>query len=167
MAVEQNCSFIAEGNKKFRFRAAAIIIENGHVLMATNERAGYYYSIGGAVHVGELAKDAAEREAFEETGVHYKVDRLLVVHEVFFKDKSNSILNKYFSHEVSFYFLMKPRGTMQLPPHKSICIDGVEKVAWLPLERYKEYNAFPAFFSDLLINIPDHVVHLETKEVDF
>ena len=55
--MEYNCG-IKKDNKWFRYRAAAIIVEDGCVLFAGNEREDYYYSIGGAVHMGETAKEA-------------------------------------------------------------------------------------------------------------
>ena len=54
----------------FRYRATAIILHDGKVLMARNETSPYYYSIGGGVHHGESAIDAVKREVLEETGVH-------------------------------------------------------------------------------------------------
>jgi len=73
--MEYDCGFTRQ-DKWFRYRAAAIIIEDGCVLMVGNERESYYYSVGGGVHMGETAEDAVKREVFEETGVHYEVDRL-------------------------------------------------------------------------------------------
>jgi len=52
--MEYDCGFTND-NKWFRYRAAAIIVENGCVLFAGNEKDDYYYSIGGAVHMGETA----------------------------------------------------------------------------------------------------------------
>ena len=46
-----------------RYRAAAIIIEEGCVLMAYSPQDNYYYSIGGGVHLGETSREAAAREA--------------------------------------------------------------------------------------------------------
>ena len=83
--MEHNCGF-TENNKWFRYRAAAIIVEDGYVLFAGNEKDDYYYSIGGAVHMGETAEDAVKREVFEETGIHYEIDLLAVIHENFFND---------------------------------------------------------------------------------
>ena len=81
-----NCGFIDE-NRWFRYRAAAIIVEDGCVLFAGNENEDYLYSIGGAVHMCETAEDAVKREVLEETGVEYAVDHLAVIHENFFNEK--------------------------------------------------------------------------------
>ena len=82
--MEYNCFFTNDG-KWFRYRAAAIIVEEGCILFAKNEIDDYFYSIGGAVHMGETAEGAVKREVFEETGVEYDVDHLAIIHENFFK----------------------------------------------------------------------------------
>ena len=96
-----DCGFTKENNW-FRYRAAAIIIEDDCVLFAGNEHEDYYYSIGGGVHMGERAEDAVIREVFEETGVHYEIDRLAVIHENFFHENSG-ILKGLNCHEISFF----------------------------------------------------------------
>ena len=99
--MEHNCCF-TEGNKWFRYRAAAIIVEDGCVLFAGNEIDDYYYSIGGGVHMGETAEDAVKREVLEETGIAYEVDRLAVIHENFFNESTGS-LHGLDCHEIAFY----------------------------------------------------------------
>lgn len=64
---EFDCGF-TRGDKLFRYRAGAIIIEDGCVLFVGNATENYLYSIGGGVHLGETAEDALVREVFEETG---------------------------------------------------------------------------------------------------
>ena len=54
MKKEYNCGF-TEDNKWFRYRAAAIIVEDGYVLFAGNDKDDYFYSIGGGVHMGSFA----------------------------------------------------------------------------------------------------------------
>ena len=98
-----NCGFTKE-DKWFRYRAAAIIVENGCVLFAGNANTDYLYSIGGAVHAGETSEDAVIREVYEETGVHYEIDRLAVIHENFFNEDIE-LLKGLDCHEISFYFL--------------------------------------------------------------
>ena len=63
-----DCGF-TKGNRWFRYRAAAVIVEDGCVLFAENDRDNYLYSVGGAVKMGETAEEAVQREVFEETGV--------------------------------------------------------------------------------------------------
>lgn len=78
-----DCGFTKENNW-FRYRAGAIIVEDDCILLAGNKIDDYLYSIGGGVHLGEKAEDAVVREVFEETGVHYEIDHLAVIHENFF-----------------------------------------------------------------------------------
>ena len=149
---ENDCSIRGEG-LWFRYRACGLIIEDGCVLFAGNNTEDYYYSVGGAVHVGDTAEDAAVREVFEETGVRYEVDRLAFVHENFFPGRNVPVC-----HEVALYFLMKPRGTQELHPHGTSF--GVpETMHWLPIEHLREYRAFPAFLADYL-PVPPGVTHI-------
>ena len=107
-----DCGFTRENNW-FRYRAAAIIIEDDCILFVGNEVENYYYSVGGGVHMGESASDAVLREVYEETGIHYEIDRLAIIHENFFNQHEGSLkgLN---CHEICFYFLMKPKGNQKL-----------------------------------------------------
>lgn len=150
------------GGKWFRYRAAAIIIENDCVLFAHNESDDYYYSVGGGVHMGETAEQAVEREVFEETGIHYEIDRLAFIHENFFD--GSGTLDGLKCHEIAFYFLMKPRGTTDLNCD-SYTTQGVkETMHWLPIERLSDYKAYPLFLRDKIQNIGQAVEHIVTGE---
>ncbi|MGI5900529.1 MAG: NUDIX hydrolase [Christensenellales bacterium] len=52
-----DCSY-QNADGYFRLRAAAIIIEEGHDLMAKNPKDPYYYAVGGGIYLNESAKDA-------------------------------------------------------------------------------------------------------------
>ena len=155
--MEHNCAFTEE-NRWFRYRAAAIIVEDGCVLFAGNEKEDYYYSIGGAVHVGETAEDAVRREVMEETGVAYEVDRLAVVHENFFDDNTGSLRGLH-CHEIALYFLMKPRGTKEL--HSDSYTMGVrETMHWIPIGEIGRHKAFPSFMKDYLSSEHSGIEHI-------
>jgi len=159
--MEHNCAFTEE-NRWFRYRAAAIIVEDGCVLFAGNEKEDYYYSIGGAVHVGETAEDAVRREVMEETGVAYEVDRLAVVHENFFDDNTGSLRGLH-CHEIALYFLMKPRGTKEL--HSDSYTMGVrETMHWVPIDEIGRRKAFPSFMKDYLRSGHSGIEHIITDE---
>lgn len=154
--MEHNCAFV-DGKIKFRYRAAAVIIENGSILMNTCDQTDYYYSIGGAVHIGEKAEDAVVREVFEEAGIKCEIERLLFVHENFFNE------NGFENHEISFYYLMKPIKSQQVIMKSNSC--GLQEYpCWIPIDDLSKYNAFPSFFKSKLQKIPNNIEHIITDE---
>ena len=156
-----DCGFRKENNW-FRYRAAAIIVENGCVLFAGNQHEDYYYSIGGGVHMGETAEEAVKREVFEETGVNYEIDYLAVIHENFF-DESNGTLKGLNCHELSFYFMMKPRGTQELNSD-SYTFGVKEEMHWIPIEELDKHKASPSFLKDYLSREHSGIEHIVTDE---
>jgi ADP-ribose pyrophosphatase len=112
--------------------------------------------------MGEKAEDAVAREVLEETGVKYEIDRLAVLHENFFNDNSGT-LKDLDCHEISLYFLMKPRGTKEL--HSDSYTFGVkEKMHWIPIRDLDKYKAFPSFLKDYLSREHDGIEHIVTDE---
>lgn len=152
---------ITTGTNWFRYRAAAIIIEDGCVLLAGNETADYFYSVGGGVHMGEMAEDAVIREVYEETGVRYEIDRLAFIHENFFKGDGS--IKGMDCHEIAFYFLMKPRGTQELNSN-SYGIEGKEFMHWIPISELENYKAYPTFFREKLLHLSDSIEYIVTIE---
>ena len=159
--MKYDCGFTKEKNW-FRYRAAAIIVEDDCVLFVGNEKEDYLYSVGGGVHMGETAEEAVRREVLEETGVDYEIDHLAVIHENFFVGDSG--LKGFDCHEVAFYFLMKPRGTKELHC-ESVTQDGVkEEMHWIPIKELENYRAYPTFLKEVLGKLDEGIVHIVTDE---
>lgn len=161
LAEQRRDCFILRDGYWFRMRAAAVILHDGCVLMAKNERDPYYYSVGGAVLLGESLEDAVRREVLEETGVMMEIDRLLFIHENFFPGEQGLQC-----HEVAFYYLMKPSVGMTLHADSHSMHGFREHVLWLPLAAYGQYNAYPRFFKDRLDPLPAMPQHICTREGD-
>lgn len=156
-----DCGFTKENNW-FRYRSGAIIVEKGCVLLVGNANEDYLYSVGGGVHHGETAENAVKREVYEETGVHYEIERLAVIHENFFNENMGTLKGKE-CHEISFYFLMKPRGTQEL--HSNSYTFGVkEEMHWIPIEELDKYKAFPSFLKEYLSKEHSRIEHIVTDE---
>ncbi|MEB3429294.1 NUDIX hydrolase [Citroniella saccharovorans] len=161
--MEYDCGF-KKGNKWFRYRAAAIIVEDDCVLFAGNEVDDYYYSIGGGVHLGETSEEAVKREVFEETGVSYEIDHLAVIHENFFIGSSD--LEGVDCHEIAFYYMMKPKGNKNLKS-QSLTMGGVkESMRWIAINDLDKYNAYPSFMKEYLRSKHSGVEHIITDERD-
>ena len=135
-------------NKIFRYRASGIIIEDGCLLLAQSPHLPYLYSVGGGVHVDETAEQAAVREVQEETGMIYEIDRLAFISERFVNNE----------HRLSFYFLMKPRGTKALN-----VTSNDEKMVWIPMNKLDEYEISPAWYKTELLNISNEIKYFVGK----
>ncbi len=156
-----DCCF-TNGNQWFRYRVGAIIVEDGCVLLVGNSNENYLYSVGGGVHHGETAESAIKREVFEETGVNYEIDRLAVIHENFFNENSGT-LKGLECHEISFYYLMKPRGTKETNSN-SVTHGAKEEMRWVEIENLDKIKAFPVFLKDYLQKRPSGLVHIVSDE---
>lgn len=159
---EYDCCLTINDNW-FRYRAAAIIIEDGCLLLAGNSKEDYYYSVGGGVHMNETAEDAVIREVFEETGVHYSIDRLAVIHENFWNG-SGAYDNGLKCHEIAFYYLMKPRGTKILHSSSYTSFGDKESMYWIPLEDFDNHTIYPSFLKDYLISQKEGIQHIITDD---
>lgn len=155
----EDCGFVRD-NKWFRFRAAAIIIENNCLLLASNKNTPYYYSIGGGVRLGETAEEAILREVYEETGVHYEIDHLAFIQENFFTE--GGAYTGLQCHEISLHFSMKPRNTQKLNSDSS-CYEGQEFMNWIPLSELKNTKFYPSFWAEKLPHLSTIVEHIVTR----
>ena len=159
--MEHNCAII-DDKKTFRYRAAAIIVEENCVLFARNEVDDYYYSVGGAVHMGETSEEAVKREVFEETGVRYEVDHLAVIHENFFIGTSG--LRGVNFHEVTFYYIMKPMGKRDFTSESTTMAGVKETMLWVPIDELDKCKAYPTFMKEFLRSEHNGVEHIITDE---
>lgn len=126
------------------------LIHNNKILFVKNSVGGYFYVIGGGVHLGETSEKAVEREFFEETGIKAKADRLAAVCENFFKGKGGSI-DGLDCHEIEFYYIMKTTDDV-LPLCRNMSDIG-EALVWLPVDKVKENNIKPGFIKECIHEI--------------
>lgn len=159
--MEHDCNLVKH-NDWFRYRAAAIIVENNCILFVKNDVDDYYYSVGGGVHIGEKAEDAVRREVLEETGIAYEVDRLAFIHENFFVGSGS--LEGYKCHELALYYLMKPRGEQKLDCDSISSLGIREHMHWIPIDELEKHIAYPSFLADKVRNMSDRIEHIVTYE---
>lgn len=163
-SIDSDCCFERDGFW-FRYRAAAIIIEDGCVLMAHNDVDDYYYSIGGGVHLGETSEEAVVREVKEETGITYEVDRLAFVNECLFY--GDGTLEGRECHGIEFYYLMEPGNRREVHSGSSHSVttgNAAEYVQWIPIGELKNHKIFPEFFRDKLMEMPEGIEHIISDE---
>ena len=145
----------------FIYKAGAIIVHDKKVLLVKNTDFPYYYTVGGRVNYGETSEKAVAREVYEETGVHFEIDRLAMIHENFFVA---DFLNNTFCHEIAFYYLMKPFPNINDLSCSSITDFGAkESLYWIPVDELSAYDVYPEFYKTELLDIKNEVQHFITK----
>lgn len=152
---------VACDNGILNIRVGAIIMKDGKILMAGNERVDYLYSVGGRIKFGETAEEAVVREVFEETGVKMEIDRLGFVHENYFYGDSPTKLGQLV-YEISFFFYMKVPNDFA-PISESFTEDNsVEHLRWVSLN--DDVKMYTEFFRTELKRPTDSVKHFATDE---
>ena len=152
---------VACDNGILNIRVGAIIMKDGKILMVSNERVDYLYSVGGRLKFGETAEEAVVREVFEETGVRMEIDRLAYVHENYFYGDSPSNLGKLI-YEISFFFYMNVPCDFE-PICATFTEDGSkEHLRWVSHD--EDVKMYPIFFRTELKNLTDAVKHFVSDE---
>ena len=86
------------GNTVFGVRATALIVEEGKLLVVEDEDG--FYTIGGAIQVGERTEEAVIREVKEELGVKAQTGQLAFVVENRFEQAGVHF------HNIEFHYLV-------------------------------------------------------------
>ena len=131
------------GEGLINIRAGAVIVRNGKLLAVSNESMAHLYTPGGRLRMGETAREAAEREALEETGIRMKARRLGFVHENCFHTRDGRPV-----YEVGYYFYMDlPEGAE--PAAMSFKDEGLEnRLRWVSVGG--DTALYPEFLMDEL-----------------
>ncbi|WP_411841819.1 NUDIX hydrolase [Salinicoccus sp. HZC-1] len=143
------------GKNIFRYRVAGIIIEEDKVLLATNNMTSYYYTLSGAVNLGEASEDAAVRVLTEKTNVNFNIKRLLTIVENFFDYEFND--TKYEFQEVTFYYLMEPLSKLKLNLQNDIGGGRTESLHWMPVSEVSANDIRPRVSKEMMLKLPDQV----------
>ncbi|MFK3779446.1 NUDIX hydrolase [Agrobacterium sp. NPDC089420] len=147
----------------FSMRVAALIFQNGHLLVQRGAKDSYWALPGGRAEIGESSEETILREIGEELDRDCSVERLLWSAENFFA------YDGYAAHELAFYYLVSLRQA--LPFHESDIVhrvlDGVEvEFRWLRAQSSTllEQDLRPRFIADRIEALPPRHEHLIVRE---
>ncbi|MGX7155103.1 NUDIX hydrolase [Enterococcus rivorum] len=152
-----DCTFKTKKGR-FNYRVGGIILKDEKMLVITNSKENYYYSIGGRVQMNETMDQAIEREVFEETGCHILTKRLGIIHENFF---TSSVTNEKY-HEISMYYYvdLKEKVVECLSINE---FGSEESLVWLPLKELEKFDLRPDFLKNILSYEKTRIHHLVTE----
>ena len=127
----------------FNFRTAAIIVQNGKLLVTKDDSTEHYYLPGGRVTMREKAEDALTRELKEELGVTVAPERAVWIAQSFFTPTGKK--QRY--HELCTYFTVDASGTDLITRGDRFDSPNEPSVhfAWFPFEELPYIDLRPAF----------------------
>jgi 8-oxo-dGTP pyrophosphatase MutT (NUDIX family) len=152
-------SFDADSHR-FNFRAAAVVLHEGAVLLHRLEGDAFWSVPGGRVEAGELAADAVVREFQEELSETVICGELLWLVENFFSYRGRP------HHELGMYFRARlpARSRLLAEPGPFVGSEGGVPLtfAWFECARLGELEVRPSFLAQALAK-PEpafrHIVH--------
>lgn len=86
-----------------RIRVAAIIVEDGQLLLVRHEKDGVFYWMlpGGGVDYGETLAEALQRELRDELCIEAEIGPLLLANDSIPEDRHRHIVNLYFGARIA------------------------------------------------------------------
>lgn len=152
------------GRTRFQVRAAAILRQNGHVLVHRAAQDSFWTLPGGRVQAAETAAEAVRREILEELGVPVQVGSLQCLMENFFVYDGRN------GHEVGFYFDARFEEPFPFHAHDVVhkVFDGAElEFRWLKADPQvlETADLKPVPLRDMLTNADTlrHVIYRDQK----
>lgn len=143
-----------QDHQVFGVRATALIVRDGQIYL-TRDGEDRYYTIGGAIQVGEKTEDAVKREVREEVGVEVEVGDLAFVVE------NNFYQGERIFHTIEFHYLVTPLSE----PNLRMFEDEVEQICeWIPIDRLTEINLVPSFLKRELPIWKGKILHIKAED---
>ena len=138
----------------FNFRVAAVIINDGKLLIMQDTQSPYWYLPGGRVHLQERAEDALRRELQEELGVTAKIGRPLWLVQNFYQED----VNREHYHELGLYVLVDVTDTDLLKRGETFVTTEAEQTntfRWVDFADLKNKYLYPLFIKQEIFHLPD------------
>lgn len=160
----------------FSYRVAGVLLNQGKVLLSTDDKVDFWVLPGGGVKPFESSEQAIKREFLEEIGVEIEVVRLLWVVE------NSFIFDGVATHGIGLDFLVKPvEWTEKLTSDTFYGLEDDFQTAgtryenlenlrltfrWFDLAELDTIMIKPKIYHQALKNIPQHPVLLRNLEVE-
>jgi len=118
------------------FGVGAIVFRDEDVLLIKRGQPpleGQWSLPGGAVELGEGARDALHREMMEETGLRIEIEALATVVDIIDRDENGAVRHHYV---VADYKCSPVGGTLKAG-------GDAAGAKWVPLKKLKDYHLTP------------------------
>ena len=137
----------------FNFRVAAVMVNNGKMLVMQDTESPYWYLPGGRVQLQEQAENALLRELGEELGIQPRIERPLWLVQNFYRED----VNREHYHELGLYVLVDVTDTELLSRGEEFSTREAEQVntfRWVEFEKLEGMYLYPLFIKKEIFRLP-------------
>ena len=138
----------------FNFRVAAVMVNNGKLMVMQDTESPYWYLPGGRVQLQERAEDALLRELGEELGIQPRIVRPLWLLQNFYQED----VNREHYHELGLYVLVDVTGTELLDRGEEFSTREAGQVntfRWVEFEKLEDMYLYPLFIKKEIFRLPE------------
>ncbi len=145
-----------QGDKACTFRAAAVLIDGGRVLVQRSDKEFALPAV--RVSVGSTAEETLVREFLKATGVLITDTRLIWVDENLWSSRGTD------NHTITFYFLASCGEGFPYEKFTSQRNGANLLFEWAELEKVRSMNIYPEFIKEKITDISDGIEHFISRE---
>ncbi|HFI0148342.1 TPA: NUDIX hydrolase [Streptococcus suis] len=141
-------------NQIFGVRATGLLVKYEKLFLVRAPE-GNYYTLGGAIKLGETTKEAVQREMQEELGIDVEVGPLAFIVENQFNLQEKSY------HQIEFLYLVTPLSE----PIAYLEEGGsIRQCEWIAFTDLKNLDIYPAFLKTELATWRGQLQHFVNKD---
>lgn len=141
-------------NQIFGVRATGLVVQDEKLYLVKSPE-GKYYTLGGAIQLGETTEEAVQREMKEEIGIEVELGPLAFIVENQFTLQEKSY------HQIEFLYIVTPLSNPAPNLKEGNSIRQCEWVAFADLEKL---DLNPAFLKTELANWDGQLKHFMNKD---
>ncbi|HEL1734116.1 TPA: NUDIX hydrolase [Streptococcus suis] len=137
------------GNQSFGVRATGLLVKDEKLFLVRAPE-GNYYTLGGAIQLGETTKEAVQREMREELGIDVEVGPLAFIVENQFSLQEKSY------HRIEFLYLVTPLSEPVTYLEEG---NSIRQCEWIAFTDLKNLDLNPAFLKTELVGWKGQLQH--------
>ncbi|AZR98819.1 NUDIX hydrolase [Streptococcus suis] len=142
------------GNQSFGVRATGLVIQDEKLYLVKSPE-GKYYTLGGAIQLGETTEEAVQREMQEEIGIEVELGPLAFIVENQFTMQEKSY------HQIEFLYIVTPLSN---PAPNLEEGNSIRQCEWVTFAGLEKLDLNPTFLKTELANWDGQLKHFMNKD---
>ncbi|HEL1624741.1 TPA: NUDIX domain-containing protein [Streptococcus suis] len=141
-------------NQIFGVRATGLVVQDEKLYLVKSPE-GKYYTLGGAIQLGETTEEAVLREMQEEIGIEVELGPLAFI------DENQFTLQEKSYHQIEFLYIVTPLSNPATNLEEG---NSVRQCEWVTFADLEKLDLNPDFLKTELANWDGQLKHFMNKD---